>query len=185
MRIHLGCGRRRLADCVNLDRVPLPSVDVVADLERDLPFADDAFDGAKAVHVLEHIDRLLPLLAELHRVCRDGSTIEIEVPHFSFFTAYTDPTHRRFFGFHTFDDLTRASPYHYVHTVRFALRRRRLRYFWIKNEQRTVPSRMLTALLNRWPLLYERFFCWWLPVHQIDFELSVRKPVRTSSNSPS
>ena len=79
---------------------------MVADLEQRLPFRDDAFDEVFSSHVLEHVRDLIPLLGELARICRPGAVLRIEVPHLSFFGAYTDPTHKRFFGYHSFDYFT-------------------------------------------------------------------------------
>ena len=51
------------------------------------------------------------------------------------------------------------------------IRKRQIRFFWIKNEKREIPSRVLTALINAFPLAYERFFCWMLPANELYFEL--------------
>ena len=170
-RLNLGCGRDIRPGYVNLDVVKMPGIDVVADLERPLPFADDSFDEVFTSHVLEHVGDLFPLLAELRRICRQGAVIRIFVPHLSFFGAYTDPTHKRFFGYHSFDYFTAGGTYNFYSHLRFRIRKRQIRFFWIKNEQRVVPSRVITALINRFPLFYERFCCWMLPANELYFEL--------------
>jgi SAM-dependent methyltransferase len=172
-RLNLGCGRDHRAGHVNLDRVALRGVDVVADLERPLPFATDTFDEVWSSHVLEHVERLLPLLAELGRITRPGGRLRITVPHLSFFGAYTDPTHRRFFGYHSFDYFTAEAPYNFYTGLRFRIVRREIRFFWWNNERRRVPSHLLTWLINRAPLFYERFACWMLPANEVYFELEV------------
>jgi len=45
---------------------------VVADLNRNLPFADDSFDLVHANQVIEHISSLDTFLSEIHRVLRPG-----------------------------------------------------------------------------------------------------------------
>ena len=45
-------------DHVNMDIVPNHGVDIVADLEEKLPFADDRFDEIYADNVLEHVKNL-------------------------------------------------------------------------------------------------------------------------------
>jgi SAM-dependent methyltransferase len=177
-RLNLGCGRDIRPGYVNLDVVKMPGIDVVADLERPLPFADDSFDEVFTSHVLEHVGDLFPLLAELRRICRPDAVIRIFVPHLSFFGAYTDPTHKRFFGYHSFDYFTAGGTYNFYSHLRFRIRKRQIRFFWIKNEQREVPSRVITALINRFPLFYERFCCWMLPANEVYFEL---EPVKESS----
>lgn len=109
--IDIGCGgkkQRRWA--VGVDRVPQPGVDVVADLEGDLPFDDGSFDHAFAIHVLEHVSDLLGLMAELHRVLRPGGVLHILAPHWCHANAVADPTHCRFVIPQTFKYFCRPGP---------------------------------------------------------------------------
>jgi SAM-dependent methyltransferase len=172
-KLHLGCGRVIRPGYVNLDLAKIPGIDLVADLETRLPFRDGVFDEVFTSHVLEHVRDLIPLLGELARVCRPGAILRIEVPHLSFFGAYTDPTHKRFFGYHSFDYFTPEGTYNFYSNLRFRIRRREIRFFWIKNERRVVKSRVITALINAFPLFYERFLCWMLPANELYFELEM------------
>lgn len=181
VKLHLGCGRDIRPGYVNLDLAKIPGIDVVADLETRLPFRDGVFDEVFTSHVLEHVGDLIPLLGELARVCRPGAVVRIEVPHFSFFGAYTDPTHKRFYGYHSFDYFTPEGYYNFYSNLRFRIRRRQIRFFWIKNENRVVPSRVITGLINAFPLFYERFLCWMLPANELYFELEV---VESSATKP-
>jgi SAM-dependent methyltransferase len=180
-KLNLGCGRDVRPGYVNLDLAKLPRLDVVADLERPLPFADDSFDEVFSSHVLEHVGDLIPLLAELQRIAKPGGVLRITVPHLSFFGAYTDPTHRRFFGYHSFDYFTPEGTYNFYSHLRFRIRKREIRFFWIKNERREVPGRLLTSLINRFPLFYERFCCWMLPANEVYFELEPVKAAKSAS----
>ena len=180
-KLNLGCGRDIRPGYVNLDLAKIPGLDVVADLEKPLPFADDSFDEIFTAHVLEHVSDLFALLAELRRICRPGAVIRIYVPHLSFFGAYTDPTHKRFFGYFSFDYFTEGGVYNFYSHLRFRIRKRQIRFFWIKNEKREIPSRVLTALINAFPLAYERFFCWMLPANELYFELEPVKDLKSSS----
>jgi SAM-dependent methyltransferase len=151
----------------------MPGVSVVADLVQPLPFASGTFDEVWSSHVLEHVDRLLPLLAELARITRPGGRLRLTVPHFSFFGAYTDPTHRRFFGFHSFDYFTVDGTYNFYTPLRFRIVEREIRFFWWNNERQRVKSRLISWLINRVPLFYERFACWLLPANELYCELEV------------
>ena len=51
-RLHLGCGRDIRAGWVNVDRLPLPGVAVVLDLEAPLPLRDGFCDAGASAHVL-------------------------------------------------------------------------------------------------------------------------------------
>jgi Methyltransferase domain len=102
--LNLGCGRKHRAGAVNLDRPAASSPDVVHDLDiRPWPFADNRFDQVYAFDVIEHLADLVGVMEELHRICRDGASIEISVPHFSSANAFTDPTPRHFFSRFSFD----------------------------------------------------------------------------------
>ena len=175
-RINLGCGRDVRPGYVNADRVPLSGVDVVLDLESPLPFRDGAFAEVYSSHVLEHVDRFLPLMGELHRVCAPGGRLRLYVPHLSFFGSYTDPTHRRFFGYHSFDYLADEGDFNFYTPVRFRIVERRICFYWINNTRRRVNGRLLTWAINRVPLLYERFLCWMLPANEVYFELEPSPP---------
>ena len=103
LRLNLGCGMRRRDGFFGVDQLPLPTVDIVADLNEPLcEFPDQSVAEVYSRHALEHVRNFLPLMAELHRVTRPGSRIEIIVPHFSNPYGYSDPTHVRQFGLYTF-----------------------------------------------------------------------------------
>jgi len=176
LKLNLGCGRDIRPDHWNVDRVPLRGVDLVLDLESPLPFRDGAFDEIYSAHVLEHVDRFLELMAELHRVCAPDGRLALYLPHLSFFAAYTDPTHRRFFGYHSFDYFAAGGDYNFYTPVRFRIRRREIRFYWVNNGRRRVRGRVLTRLINAWPLFYERFLCWMLPANEVYFELEPAPP---------
>jgi hypothetical protein len=107
--LNLGCGRKKLPHAVNLDVTPDTDPDVVHDLNvRPWPFPDDRFTEVHAHDVIEHLDDLLGVMAELHRVCRGGARVHVTVPHFSSPNAFTDPTHRHYFGWFSFDYFTGA-----------------------------------------------------------------------------
>ncbi len=54
--IDLGCGPNKVQGAIGVDRVALPGVDVVHDLEiTPYPFPDNKFDEAHIYHVLEHM----------------------------------------------------------------------------------------------------------------------------------
>ncbi len=107
--LEIGCGVKKYLpkegeEVIYLDKLPLPGVDIVHDLNvLPYPFKDDTFDKIVARHVLEHLDDVVAVMKELWRICKDGAEIYIEVPHFSSASAFVDPTHRHFFSFYSFD----------------------------------------------------------------------------------
>lgn len=75
--LDVGCGANPRGD-VNLDLSKTFPIDLIADLDANLPFRDDSFDKAIAFHVLEHLKYPCHALLELVRVAR---LVEIRVPH--------------------------------------------------------------------------------------------------------
>jgi SAM-dependent methyltransferase len=57
-----------------------PGATVRADLDRPLPFASQAFDGAVCTEVLEHVRDSRRLLSEIARVLKPGAPLLITVP---------------------------------------------------------------------------------------------------------
>lgn len=78
-------------------------MDVVCDIEKDLPFKDGEFDYIVCQDVLEHMPDSGRLMREMHRVLNAGGMLEIRVPHFSSVNNYIDVTHKRMFSLFSFD----------------------------------------------------------------------------------
>jgi SAM-dependent methyltransferase len=94
--VDVGCGGvKQVPEAVGVDRVALPGVDVVADLEQALPLETASFDHAFAVHVLEHVSDLVGLMGELHRVLAAGGVLHVLCPRWTHPNAWRDPTHVR------------------------------------------------------------------------------------------
>lgn len=98
LRINLGCGLNHRDGYINVDRFGEP--DVRHDLEVvPWPWPDDSVGEILMEHVLEHLGRdplvYLDIWKEMYRVCRDGATIKIFVPHHHHEFFYNDPTHVR------------------------------------------------------------------------------------------
>jgi SAM-dependent methyltransferase len=112
-------------------------------------------------------------MREIHRVTRPGGTVKIVVPHFSSANAFTDPTHRSFFGFRSLDYVTGAIIHDHYTSIRFRMLRREIVF------QRSVGNRVVRRLANRWPESYERRWAWVFPAWFLVFELEVlRRPER-------
>lgn len=95
MKLNLGCGRNTLYGWTNVDRMKLPGVDVVADLNEALPFEDDSVDEILLSHTLEHIPNALGLMQEAHRVAKPDALLIAAVPYGTSDDAWEDPTHVR------------------------------------------------------------------------------------------
>lgn len=183
--IDIGCGRRRRPGAIGIDQFPLPTVDIVADLEKGLPFLkDSSVDVVYADSFLEHVDNYEQLMRDIHRVCKPGATIHVKVPHFSNPYYYSDYTHRRFFGLYTFDyfvardhqKMKRIVPDYYA-DFRFDILDRSIS-FYSPFKVRRLFKKLLTKLvnLNRYTQeLYEENFCWLFPCYMLKFTLRPTK----------
>ena len=168
--LNLGSGKAYDRSAVNLDVTPATSPDVVHDLDVvPWPFPDDRFDRVAAIDVLEHLRDPLGAMNEIHRVSRAGSVVRIALPHFSCANAFSDLTHRSFFGFYSFDNLTGESPHDFYSPRRFRMRRREIVF------DRRPVNKLVRRLANRRPRAYEQHWAWMLPAWFLSFELEVVK----------
>ena len=84
MKLHLGCGTKKLEGWVNIDSVPECRPDLVHDITRPLPYADQTADELLAEDLLEHFDKYIRYLVfyEWTRVLKVGGKITMQVPDF-------------------------------------------------------------------------------------------------------
>lgn len=169
-KLNLGCGRRPIDGMVNLDVSPEVGADVVHDLNcAPWPFAGDTFEEVHAYDVLEHLDRVPAVLGEIHRVSRAGARVHLTVPHFSCANAFTDVTHRHFFGWRSFDPFSPGHALAHYGTARFCRRSGRLSFY------PSLLNRVVHRLANRWPERYEQRWAWIFPAWFLYVELEVLK----------
>lgn len=78
MRLHLGCGNKKLEGWLNCD---LHDSDMDMDI-RELPFQDESADEIMAIHCVEHfyIHDILKVLKDWHRVLKTGGRMTLELP---------------------------------------------------------------------------------------------------------
>lgn len=168
--LNLGCGQKRVEGAVNVDVTERVAPDLLCDLNRrPWPFPDDHFTEVLAYDVVEHLEDVMATFEEVHRVARAGAVVRVTVPHFSSGNAYTDPTHRHFFGYHTLDYLTDEGEFSFYMRARFRVRHRQI-IFWP-----TLLNKIVWRLANRWPMWYELRWAWVFPALFLTFELEVVK----------
>lgn len=173
-KLNLGCGREIKKDYVNLDMIKLPGVDVAHDLNvLPYPFKGGTFEEVFCKHILEHVDDLVKVMEELHRITKSGGRIKAIGPYFAGHGAFNDPTHKHFFTYKTFEYFGENG---YYSKVKFETLKRRIFFFssrsFMKSKWYSVP---FDFLINLCPVIYQRFFCWVLPAVEVHYELEVRK----------
>jgi len=156
---------------LNVDLTKDTNPDVVHDLNvRPWPFETSSFDEIYAHDVIEHLDDVLKTLEEIHRVGRPGATLDVTVPHFSSDGAFTDPTHRHYFGARTFDYVTEGHPNAFYTRVRFRVLRRQIVF------RETLANKLIHRFANRLPAAYEERWTWVFPAWFLYFRLEIVKP---------
>jgi len=165
MRLNIGTYQDYRTGWLNLDL--FATCDVKADCFRPLPFKNNSFDYIRASHVLEHTEKPKEFLRELHRIGRNGATVEIIVPHFNATAAILE--HPRLYGCKAFQDewLNQAFSWG-EQQVKFKSRR----ILWQLLVGKGWPGDIVNAILSLNPFLLERFLT--LP-GQVVAELEVVK----------
>ena len=100
MKLNLGCGPKRMAGWVNVDKAAAFRPDQVVDLEEfPWPWPDASVDEILLNHVLEHLgqapDSFIGVMKELWRVCKPGAPVRVHVPDPRHESFLGDPTHVR------------------------------------------------------------------------------------------
>jgi SAM-dependent methyltransferase len=193
LRIDLGSGTRPRPGFYGLDQLDLPGVDIVADLNRPLELLPEScVEHLYSSHALEHVEKFLPLMDEIHRVMRPGGLVEVIVPHFSNAYYYSDPTHVRFFGLYTmsyFVDLEKQPGSHKVPAfptgTRFDLESVKFSFYRINLLDRLfVP--FLRYFVNRTPgaqNFYELRLSRLFPAAEIRYRMRACKPSQRDDGS--
>ncbi len=84
LKLHLGCGQKKIPGWINIDSVSHCQPDVVHDLAKVLPYEDQSVSEILAEGLLEHFDKYMRLIvfSEWARVLKIGGTIRLGVPDF-------------------------------------------------------------------------------------------------------
>ena len=167
MDLHLGCGKNKMKGAIGLDIAALKGVDLVADLSKGFPLKTGCAGKVYAYYVLEHLPDLAHAMNEIHRVLRPGGVLRAKVPYYASHHAFSDPTHRIFFSWKTFDHFTDGSGYNFYSDARFAY----LRKTFACSEGNRLLGRVIMIVANRWPVFYERYLNKFLRAEWLDIEM--------------
>jgi SAM-dependent methyltransferase len=169
--LDLGCGTRKRSGAVGVDFNRTTDADVIHDLNVfPYPFEDESFDEVLLDNTLEHLDDVVRVVEEVHRICRRGGIVTIIVPYFRSVWACIDPTHKHFFTVGSLDyfypDHPTSGRYRYS-SVRFKAEQ------IVFNEALTSSwfKRLILKLANRWPRGYEYYLSHFYPLDDITFRL--------------
>lgn len=128
LAIDVGSGNTRIVESViNIDLMPYPNVDIVAEAGR-IPFINDSVDLVFSIAVLEHVRDPEAAISEIVRVLRPGGSAYIFVPFIQ--------------GFH-------SSPHDYQRYTRAGLEYA-LRKLQIVRTENFGPTSGLVWILGEW-----------------------------------
>ena len=188
MRIlDVGCGQCKFKGSVGIDMQPLDGVDVVHDLNSfPWPFKENYFDRVIFKHSLAHLDDILRVMEEVHRIGRDGAIVEIITPHFSSDNYFTDITHKHPMGYRSMNYVCQnIESWKYKYTnVNFDLMKVYISFGEVEvdfnlneNRRRTNLHRVLgfEYLANKAKRIYEKFFCFMITANTVYFSLEIVK----------
>lgn len=161
--LDLGCGpKTKKPGAIGLDKRPAPHVDVVHDLNvYPYPFPDNEFDWIEMSHIIEHIDRPLHLMNEVHRIAKNGATIRIITPHYSSQLSYGDLEHFHHFGYITFLTLQ--------NTGLFKIKKHKL---WFTDLYKVLG---ISVLANWFPRRWEKYLAFIFPAFYVEVFLEAIK----------
>lgn len=106
MKLNLGCGSTRYPGFTNVDVLRNDNVDVVWNLNSyTWPWEDGSIEEIIAEDVLEHLWETPLVINEMWRILDDDGIVTIQVPDVirNPMSAFTDPTHVRYFTDNSFD----------------------------------------------------------------------------------
>jgi hypothetical protein len=122
-----------------------------------------------AYDVIEHLDNVIAVMEEIHRVSAASAIVRITLPHFSCANAFADPTHRHCFSWFSFHYFTGENQWAFYTNRRFRSVSSHL-YFYP-----SLVNKLIWRLANRYPEAYERRWAWIFPAFFLGFELEVIK----------
>jgi len=103
-KLDVGCGPYCLEGFTGIDISKEVDAPLQLDMEQGLlPFEDESIEEIYCSHFLEHINNLIPLMNEFHRVLTPRGALRVRVPVLPSMAAFQDPTHVRFFTPVTFN----------------------------------------------------------------------------------
>ena len=173
--LDVGCGNQKRPHAIGVDCNPNTSADIIHDLNVfPYPFEDSVFDEIYADNVMEHLDNVIRVMEELHRISQPNGRIKVIVPYFRSQWACIDPTHKHYF---TADSFNYFDPSHMMHT--------RYNYSAVKYKVESVVfneslSRGLFMssikyLANKNPQRYEHYLGHFFPLDSLTFYLRTIK----------
>src|SRR3989338_7697782 len=96
--LDLGCGNKKRDGAIGIDFNSRTAADVIHDLNTfPYPLEDSSFEEIYLDNTLEHLDNVIRVMEEVHRISAPNALVKVIVPYFRSPWAFIDPTHKHFF----------------------------------------------------------------------------------------
>jgi SAM-dependent methyltransferase len=169
----LGCGLKKPAGSIGLDINPATMADILYDLNRTpYPLKADQFERIICHDILEHLDNIIAVMKEIHRIGAPGALVDIKTPHFSSIFSWNDPTHKHHFSRTSFEYFTNAPERwrtQFYTQEKFASLKQEITFTG------APPSLLGKCLYTLSPRLYEHHFAWIFPAKGLHVVLKILK----------
>ena len=110
--LDLGCGKKKRPGAIGVDYSNRHNADVIHDLNIfPYPFPSESIDQIYLDNILEHLNKPIKVMEEVHRIAKVGAIIKVIVPYFRSKWAHIDPTHKTFY---TVDSFSYYDPRHII-----------------------------------------------------------------------
>lgn len=156
-KLNFGAGDDYMEGYINIDIRDNVKTDVKWDCNKfPYPFKDNTFSEVIMYAVLEHLEKPLDVLREIHRICKNGALIRLRNADKSNFSAFGDLEHHYYITELTFrEDLMRQYELDKMFKVK------RFWYEYTNKYKKYIPfKKILRIYLNG---IYDRI-CWELEV---------------------
>jgi len=170
--LDIGCGLNKFSGAIGIDFSVAADLDVAHDLnDFPYPLKDGGYDVILLRNVIEHIQNIIGMMEEIHRVASDGADVIISTPHFSSLYSYQDPTHIRHMAYDSMDYFTEDTKHaNFYSNVRFRMIEKKIDF------GRSIPfSQIAKGLFALSKHKYEKHFAFIFPANQLNYHLKVVK----------
>jgi len=160
-KLDIGCGNKKVKDAIGLDINKHEGVDIVADMNKRLPFVENEFDIIYMNNSLEHCKDVEFTLKEVHRILKDNGKVFIKVPYWKNPNAFSFNNHF-YFTYHSLDKPPSDKLFKIKKRIVFYCDKKLL-------QSLTFP---LELIVNLFPNVYEWIFSSIIPAPNMRFELT-------------
>ncbi len=162
MKLHIGCGLKKMLGWINTDTSHLVKPDSISEWEK-LPFKSHSVDEILAVHVLEHVKDYSRALYEGWRILIPGGKLRIIVPYACIASAYR-PEHKLYFSYTSFDPFKKGHNQNYYYDFHFSNVKVKFEF--------SKYFRWFRYIANKWPSAYENSgLSWIFPAKELHVEM--------------